>query len=211
MKITKYGHACLLVEQGEGRILIDPGTFSKGFEKLSDVSAVLFTHKHPDHYDPEALTKVMATNPGARIVADEGTASELVEAGFKPETVSDGDKIDIDGVAVEVVGADHAVMHPEWPVDPNVGYLIAGRLFHAGDNYVVPTRPVEILAFASVAPWSKVSEAAEYVRAVSPRVALPIHDAITTAPQMYVGMIRGMTVGHDVQIRELTDGKTVEF
>lgn len=211
MKITKFGHACLLIEEDDVTMLIDPGTFSSGFEDLEGIAAVLYTHKHADHYDPEALTKVLKTNPGARVIADIGTTGELKAAGFDVETARAGDGFKIKGVTVEAIGSDHAVMHPDWPVDPNVGYLVAGRLFHAGDNYVVPEQPVEILAFASVAPWSKVSEAAEYVRAVSPKVALPVHDAITTAPQMYVSMIRGMTQGHDVQIRELADGETIEL
>ena len=32
MKITHFGHACLLVESGEARLLFDPGTESSGYE-----------------------------------------------------------------------------------------------------------------------------------------------------------------------------------
>jgi hypothetical protein len=37
MKITKYGHACLLVEEGGARFLLDPGSYSSGFEGLADL------------------------------------------------------------------------------------------------------------------------------------------------------------------------------
>ena len=209
MKITKFGHACLLVEEGSAKLLIDPGTFSEGFEGLTDVSAVLYTHKHPDHFYADALAKLLETNPDMRVLADEGTAAEIGTSD-KVEVVHDGDELDIAGVSVKGIGSDHAVMHPDQPVDTNVGYLIAGRLFHAGDNYVVPGEPVEILAFASVAPWAKVSETVDYVRAVAPRIALPIHDAITTAPDMYAQMIDGMTAA-DIKLQTIKDGVSVEF
>lgn len=34
MKITKFGHACLLIEEADARILIGPGTYSSGSEDL---------------------------------------------------------------------------------------------------------------------------------------------------------------------------------
>ncbi len=144
-----------------------------------------------------------------RVLADEGTAAEIGESA-KLELVHAGDELDVAGVSIKGIGSDHAVMHPDQPLDPNVGYIIAGRLFHAGDNYMVPAEPVEILAFASVAPWAKVSETVDYVRAVAPKIALPIHDAITTAPDMYVQMIDGMTAA-DIKIQTITDGESAEF
>jgi hypothetical protein len=30
LKITKYGHCCMLVEEKDSRILIDPGNFTEG-------------------------------------------------------------------------------------------------------------------------------------------------------------------------------------
>ena len=51
MRITSLGHACLLVETGDQRILIDPGTFSPGFQDLTDLDAIVVTHQHADHVD----------------------------------------------------------------------------------------------------------------------------------------------------------------
>lgn len=34
MRLTKFGHSCLLVEEGGARVLLDPGSFSEGFEEL---------------------------------------------------------------------------------------------------------------------------------------------------------------------------------
>jgi hypothetical protein len=34
MEITHYGHACVLLQTGDTRILVDPGAYSPGFEGL---------------------------------------------------------------------------------------------------------------------------------------------------------------------------------
>jgi hypothetical protein len=39
LQLTKYGHSCLLVEEGPARLLLDPGTLSGGFEELEGLTA----------------------------------------------------------------------------------------------------------------------------------------------------------------------------
>jgi L-ascorbate metabolism protein UlaG (beta-lactamase superfamily) len=77
-----------------------------------------------------------------------------------------------------VAGRDHAVIHPDVPVVPNVGFLLGGRLFHPGDAFTVPGRPVELLAVPAGAPWLKLSEAVDYLRRVAPKVAFPVHEKV---------------------------------
>ncbi len=69
MKLTHLGHACLLVETDDARLLIDPGTMST-FEDVRDLDAVLVTHQHADHVDAPRLAALLAANPGARLVVD---------------------------------------------------------------------------------------------------------------------------------------------
>ena len=77
MQIIHYGHACVLVETESARLLIDPGTFSSGFEELTGLDAVLVTHQHPDHLDTDRLPALLAANSGAELVVDTGSADEL--------------------------------------------------------------------------------------------------------------------------------------
>ena len=49
MRLTRFGHSCLLVEEGGARVLLDPGSFSEGFETLEGLTAVCVTHQHVDH------------------------------------------------------------------------------------------------------------------------------------------------------------------
>lgn len=188
MKISKYGHSCLHVVDGSASILIDPGTFSQGFETLSGLTAVLITHQHPDHVDPSRLTGVLRANPGAKLYADTGSVAVLAEADITAIGVQTGDRLDV-GTSVDVFAGDHAVIHRDVPVIPNACYLIGGRLLHPGDSLTVIDRPVEILALPTSAPWMAVKEAVEYFRAVKPAVAIPIHEKVMANPAMVYGIL----------------------
>lgn len=175
MRLRKFGHSCLLAEEANSRLLIDPGCFSGGFEELRDLTGVLITHIHDDHLDLARLHAVLEGNPDVRIICDEASAGALRERGVTAEVVHAGDVLDL-GVPINVYGREHAVIHPDLPNVPNVGYLLADRFFFAGDAFTVPEKPVEILAVPVGAAWMKVSEAVDWLRIVRPRVAVPVHD-----------------------------------
>ncbi|HEY4993904.1 MAG TPA: MBL fold metallo-hydrolase [Nakamurella sp.] len=188
MKITKYGHSCLHVVDGSASILLDPGGFSQGFETLSGLTAVLVTHQHADHVDPQRLPGLLRANPSATLYADPGSVAILAEAGITATPVATGDRLDV-GTAVDVFVVNHAVVHRDIPVIPNACYLIGGRLLHPGDSLTVIDRPVEILALPASAPWMAVKEAIDYYRAVAPQVAIPIHEKLMANPAMVYGML----------------------
>lgn len=147
--ITHFGHACVLVS-GQRRVLLDPGTYSTGFEALRDLDAVLVTHEHPDHQDADRLPDLLEANPGATV-----------------GTVPDG---------IEVVAGEHALIHPLLPGITNNGYLVDG-VFHPGDAFLPPPGPVTVLLLPVGGPWMKIGEAIDYLRTVEPELAIPIHQA----------------------------------
>jgi L-ascorbate metabolism protein UlaG (beta-lactamase superfamily) len=204
MRITKYGHSCLHISEASASILIDPGTFSQGFETLSGLTAVLVTHQHPDHVDPKRLPLLLRGNPGATLYADTGSIQVLADAGIAATAVATGDVLDV-GTTVEVFAGDHAVIHRDIPVIPNAGYLIGGRLLHPGDSLTVLDRPVEILALPTSAPWMAVKEAIDYFRAVDPKVAIPIHEKVMANPAMVYGILQRLGPA-DTRWVDLDDG-----
>lgn len=175
MRLRKLGHSCLLAAGDGYRLLIDPGCFASGLADVRDLTAVLITHIHDDHLDTGLLRAVLAQNPAARVIADEASAAALAGQGLPAEPVHEGDVLEV-GATVSVHGREHAVIHPDLPNVPNVGYLIAGRLFCAGDAFTNPGRPVDILAVPVGAAWMKVSEAVDWLREIRPRIAVPVHD-----------------------------------
>jgi len=212
MRLTKFGHSCLLVEEQETRMLFDPGTLSDGFEELQGLTAILYTHQHADHLDPERVRALLDRNPGVWVVSDEGSANALRDASAEVEVVHDGAELDIGGVEVRVYGRDHAVIHPDIPVIPNVGYLVAGRLFHPGDAFTVPDRRVEVLAVPAGAPWLKLSEAIDYLRELRPSVAVPVHEKLLSAigTTLHYRQLEQLS-GEGTTLRVLDDGKPVEL
>jgi L-ascorbate metabolism protein UlaG (beta-lactamase superfamily) len=205
VRLQKFGHSCLLVEDDGARVLIDPGSLASGFEELTGLTAILVTHQHADHVDVSRLPALLEANPNVVLHCDEGTAPHLTEKGIEPKIVHDGDELDV-GVQVRVMGHEHAVVHPDVPRVPNVGYLVAGRLFHPGDALTdPPLDSFEILALPTAAPWLKTAEAVDYLRQVRPRIAVPIHEALLSMPEMYYGLFERLAPS-DTEVRVI-DGK----
>lgn len=209
MRIRKLGHSCVVIEAGPARLLVDPGVFTPGFEETSGLTGVLVTHAHPDHLDVDRLPALLARNPDATLVVDAGSADLLRERGIDARTASPGDVLDL-GAPVAVTGGEHALIHPDVPRIPNVGYLVDGRLLHPGDALAVPEAPVEALCLPLAAPWSKVAETVDYLRAVAPRVAVPIHDAILAKPEIWLGMLDSLGP-EGTTVRRLGPGDSLDL
>jgi L-ascorbate metabolism protein UlaG (beta-lactamase superfamily) len=176
----------VLLDTGAARLLIDPGGFSSGFEDLTGLDAVLVTHQHPDHLDTERLPVLLAGNPDVRLIVDRGTAEQLGDV--RHELVQPGASVQVGGSRVDVLGGEHAVIHPDIPVIPNNAYLVDGTHLHPGDSIdTFPPEPVDVLFLPTAAPWQKISEAIEYLRAVAPGTAVPIHQGVLAVPGMYYG------------------------
>ena len=211
MQLTHFGHSCLLAEFGNTRLLFDPGTVAHGFEGITGLSAIVVTHQHADHVDVARLPSLLAGNPEAVLYADPQTSAQL---GQPCRAVRVGDELTIGDVTVRALGGRHAVIHPDIPVIENISYLVGddehpARLMHPGDALFVPDEPVDVLATPAAAPWMKVSEAVDYLRAVAPRRAVPIHQGIIapTAREIYYSRLREMT-STDFQVLPEEDAVT---
>jgi hypothetical protein len=56
--------------------------------------------------------------------------------------------------------------------------MVNDLLYYPGDSFVLPEKPVDTLALPASAPWMKLSEAADFMTDIHPRLAFPTHDAI---------------------------------
>lgn len=177
MKITHLGHACVLVETGGSRILIDPGAFTPGWEDVSDLAAVFITHQHPDHLDANRLPTLLSRNPDATLYTEAETSRTL---DAKTVELEAGQAVSVGGATVTGVGSIHAEIHPDIPRIGNTGVLISAdgepTFFHPGDAYVETPAGVDILGIPLNAPWAKLSETVTFARAVKPKTLFPIHD-----------------------------------
>ncbi len=178
MKLTKKGHACVRLEKDGQVLVVDPGAFSEP-DAAVGADAVLITHEHADHFAEDRLRAALEASPAARIWTLASVAAHLTAAfPGRVTTVGHGDAFTAAGFDVEVHGELHAVIHPDLPRITNVGFLVDGSVFHPGDAFTVPGRPVDTLLLPLHAPWSKFSEVADYVREVAPRQAFAVHDGL---------------------------------
>ena len=183
MRITHLGHAAVLVETDDARILIDPGNFSDAWHSLTNLDAVLVTHQHPDHIDPENVGALLTANAGAKVLVEPSIISQITD-GKIPELPNatpfpaDDQKV-IGDVLITAVGGLHAIIHRDIPRIGNVGYVLqsAGQptFFHPGDAYDTAPQGIDILGVPAYGPWAAMKETIDFVRAVGALEGFPIH------------------------------------
>ncbi|MEB3101644.1 metal-dependent hydrolase [Ferviditalea candida] len=143
MKITYYGHSCLLVENGEHRVIIDPfltanpnsgGTTPDEIK----VNAVILTHGHGDHFGDTLQIAQMNDCP---VIATFELAQYCQSKGAKTHEMNLGGKHDFGGFSVKLTQAFHSssvfdgkqFIYAGMPA--GVLLSMGGKtLYHAGDT-----------------------------------------------------------------------------
>jgi L-ascorbate metabolism protein UlaG (beta-lactamase superfamily) len=213
MRVTKYEHSALAVEENGRGLLIDPGSFTRPLDFVQNVDAVVITHQHPDHWTPDQLRGILTTNPDALVFGPEGVVTALAAVGIPAETIASGDTIEIGPFTLAFAGTTHAVIHESIPVIDNTGVLVNGRLFHPGDSFTVPDFPVEILAAPVGAPWLKIGEAMDYVSAVKATKSFPIHESTLSEVGfgMHLDRLRAAAESVEGSVFVLRPGEALEL
>ena len=192
MQLTKYKHSCVRLDDGDRTLVIDPGMFSDLDAALDGADAVLVTHEHADHLQPDRLRAAARAEPRLQIWAPAPVAASLADLGEQVLTVEPQQTFQAAGFTVRTFGGQHAVIHPIIPVIANVGYLVDEAVYHPGDSLIVPPVPVETLLLPVSAPWSKVAEVIDFAISVRAPRAYPIHDAIVA--DIYHSLLAGTLV-----------------
>ena len=214
VKITRMGHAAVVIEAADTRLLIDPGNVSvdETFE-LDRLDGIVVTHQHPDHLDPDRIGRLLELNEDATLLCDPETA-ELVEHGRWTAHAHD-DEAYIGGLTVLGVGAWHAEIVPALPRIANTGVLVSAEgeptLFHPGDSYELAPEGVDVLALPLSAPWAKISETVDFVARVAPATVFPIHDSAISerAYGTYWGHVQNFGGVEDARRLGQTESTTV--
>ncbi|MFC0007695.1 MBL fold metallo-hydrolase [Micromonospora siamensis] len=170
MRITKFTHACVRLEDAGRVLVVDPGTWSEPYA-LAGADAVLVTHEHTDHIDVLRLAGL-----GVPVFLPEDAV--LQGTPDLPATrVRAGQRFTAAGFEVTAVGGRHATIHGGQPDCANLGYLVQDAVYHPGDSLHRPGMPVETLLVPAQASWLKLTEAIAFAEEVRSRRVVPIHDA----------------------------------
>lgn len=177
MRLTKFEHSGLELEERGAKLFIDPGAFTSPLTDTAGAVAVVITHEHPDHWTPEQLNRVLELSPEAKIYGPEGVAAAA--SGFDVTVVHPGDTIEAGPFTLRFFGGKHAVIHSSIPVVDNVGVLVNDTLYYAGDSFSEPEGvEVDLLAAPAGAPWMKIAEVIDYVLALKPKRSIPMHEMV---------------------------------
>lgn len=171
MKITKYLHSCLLIEDKEKTVLIDPGvdtyeTKSLTSDQLTTLDYILITHEHPDHCHPIFIQELVKKFPQVKIMTNSSVVTLLQTSQINATTTGDEH--------VKITAVPHErIFDKEAPA--NVMFEVFGRLAHPGDS-ITFTTDKEILALPLIGPSWMITQAVEKAVALKPKIILPIHD-----------------------------------
>jgi L-ascorbate metabolism protein UlaG (beta-lactamase superfamily) len=210
MNVTKRGHACVRIDNDGQTVVIDPGVFTED-DAMDGADALLITHEHPDHFLEARVRAAAEANPGLKIWANPTVAGMLDGLGGRVTAVTAGDTFAVAGLDVEVHGEWHAEIHPDIPRVKNTGYLIGGSLFHPGDALTVPDRSVPNLLLPVHAPWSRIADVIDYVRAVGADHAYAVHDGLLNDNGLNLvgGLLGDRGPGVPTPYERLTPGTTI--
>lgn len=171
-KIHWLGHDGFRVE-GSKTLYFDPYEIKGG--PLADV--ILISHEHFDHCSPSDVAKIQ--KPETVIVTDSSSAKKL---SGNVRVVRPGDRLDLDGVLIEVLPAYNVnkKFHPKTAgMLAFVVTLDGVSYYHAGDTDLIPEMAglsVDI-AFLPVSGTyvMDAQEAVEAAKTISPKIAIPMH------------------------------------
>jgi L-ascorbate metabolism protein UlaG (beta-lactamase superfamily) len=171
MKVTRYFQSCLLIEDGNARLLIDAsGQDAENYDEFGKLDAVLYTHEHMDHFDPELAEKFISA--GVKTYANASTAKQMKS---QPEIVSDGQEFDVNGLKIQARELPHCLMVDGSTSVQNTGYLVGERLFHPGDGKELAGLRAEILAVPINGPDISLHDAFAFAVQVGAKDVVPIH------------------------------------
>jgi L-ascorbate metabolism protein UlaG (beta-lactamase superfamily) len=197
--LTYVGHATVLAELADARLLTDP-LLGAGIlhvrrrvpapvvEDLGPLTAVLISHAHRDHLDHRSLRRLPSECPlivpaGSAATVRKGGAREVIE-------LAEGDRVPVGDIIVEAVHAAHdGRRNPFGRPVAALGYVFEGpvSVYFAGDTDLFAEMRdlagrVDV-ALLPVGGWGPrvpaghldPARAAEAVARIRPRIAVPIH------------------------------------
>src|ERR1700740_3582887 len=113
MNITKLEHACLDITVHNSRLIVDPGNWTSPLDDYENITAVVITHVHADHFDPEKVSAIIAANPAVQLFTTDQVANEITNHAVT--TVNVGKQYTAGDITLEFFGGQHAQIMAGYP------------------------------------------------------------------------------------------------
>lgn len=174
MRVTKYPQSCFHIEKNGQGLLIDIGNFATASFSLKDMKpfdAILITHQHADHIDPD-LTDWLEDNL-VPIYANQDVADKYPDMSIN--VLQDMQTITVSGFEVTARDLPHCKMPDGSDGPPNTGYIIDNHFFHPGDGIAIEQLAVNTLAAPVAGPSVSLYSAVRLARQVQAETIIPMH------------------------------------
>jgi L-ascorbate metabolism protein UlaG (beta-lactamase superfamily) len=209
MRITKYSQSTFALRNSTGStLLIDPGkyNFQGTFAPMDfgKVDILVVTHKHPDHFEKNAVKEIFQTHRPL-VVTNREIAYFLSKDGIPARGGQIGDVIEAGGFKLELIKTDHVVRDE---VIINFGLCIESdgeKIYHTSDTRLMEAEvlPADKLNSADVicVPIGNrgvvmgFDDALYFCNQFGPRIIVPMHydspkDKARVNPQHFVERFR---------------------
>jgi L-ascorbate metabolism protein UlaG (beta-lactamase superfamily) len=173
MKIIRFVQSCLLIEEGNTKVLVDPGTDFKNehdISELPNLDAVLYTHEHADHFDVGSCEQFI--EGGVKIYANESTA-KLISKEIK--VVEQWEEFEIGDFNIRTFDVPHCLMPTGTEGPQNTGYLFNEKFFDPGDGVELKGLKVDNIALPITGPDISMKDAFEFAVKLHAKIAIPVH------------------------------------
>lgn len=210
MKLTKYEHSFVIIENEDGdRIIIDPGAFSTMPEDLNNVSAVVVTHEHGDHFSIDNISKIKLANPDLLVYAPSEVADKMGNV-----IVPDKDReYKAGSFNLTFYGDKHEFIREDLPIINNLGVCINNYIAYPGDSYALLEKQVDYILTPASGPWLRIKEATEFLSQSNAKNFIPTHDAMLSdiGRNTYDNHFTAVADKSNKIYRRLQIGETIEL
>lgn len=239
-RLTWVGHSTVILELDGVRLLTDPLLRRRVMHlrrtgpapELGEVDAVAVSHAHWDHLDLRSLRRVGRDKP---VIVPRGLDTLLRNAGFTEIVELDaGESFGLGAVEIKATQAEHDLGWPRRSRAAAIGFVIRGSqavyfpgdtdLFEAMSDLGADGLDVALLPIAGWGPalppgHLNARTAADALRLLRPRLAIPIHWGTYSAPgfgQRWAAApeefrSHAAEVAPEVAIEILAPGESLEF
>lgn len=234
--IQWLGQAGFMITTSRGkRIAIDPYLSDScnalvGFKRMVpspismtkfDADYLLISHEHPDHLDIE-LYQELLKKPHIQIYANNHCKQTVEDSGFSSsriQEISIGDVLDLDGVRIQILCADHGALCPD-----ALGFIITDNglsVYFAGDTAYSPAllqpaleaKPdIALLPINGAFGNLDSLQAAQFAAALNCKTVIPCHYwMFVEHGSCPLDFMNAMQNHPDIQVSFLSLGETVTY
>lgn len=229
VKAKFLGHSSFLISLAGTNVLIDPYLSHEGSEDLKrivsssasenefkDISLILITHEHFDHFDKKAIEKIASKN-NSTVMAHEEILNQLRISSTQKQTIKMNDTYLLRNIKIDVMPAHHPQSF--YPV----GYILSHEgksIYHMGDTELMEEftdsklDSITLMLLPIGGTYTMdLTDAVKTVKSMKPDYAIPMHfntfDAIKADPNEFKERIEKSIIKTKVII--LKPGQEFEF